>query len=104
MIPVPRVPLAAHLACGALSLVLAGAVCADPQTAVFDAPISAHEWTLAQLNPALPSDWDGYDFLVLELRTSSSQRFELGLRTPHGLISKKVHPFPGVMASGLDPA
>jgi hypothetical protein len=96
LIPMRRVTLSTLLISGLLALMLARTACAEPQTAVFDAPVSAHEWTLAQLNPALPSNWDSYDFLVLEIRTSSSQRFELGLRTAQGLISKKVHPFPGV--------
>lgn len=62
----------------------------------FDQPVSTHEWTLAEVNPALPADWTGYDFLVVELRASSPQRFELGLKTAQGLISKRIHPFPGV--------
>ena len=81
-----------------LAFALAGA--AAPALAVapvtFDQPVSTHEWTLAELNPALPSDWTGYDFLVLEFRASSSQRFELGLKTAEGTISKRIHPFPGV--------
>ena len=43
---------------------------------VFDQPVSTHEWTLKAINPGLPADWTGYDFLVLEFRASSSQRFE----------------------------
>jgi len=80
----------------ALIMALAAAARADLQEAVFDRPISAHAWTLAQLNPDLPSNWNAYEFLVLEFRASSSQRFELGLQTAQGLISKKVHPCPGV--------
>jgi hypothetical protein len=63
---------------------------------VFDQPVSTYEWTLPEINPALPSDWTGYDFLVLEFRASSSQRFELGLKTAQADISKRVHPYPGV--------
>lgn len=29
------------------------------------------------LNPALPADWTGYDYLVLEMKASSPQRFWL---------------------------
>ena len=32
------------------------------------------KWTLKELNPDLPSDWSGYNFLVLEFRASSPQR------------------------------
>jgi hypothetical protein len=69
---------------------------ADVGTAVFDKPVSTQQWTLKELNPGLPADWTGYDFLVLEFRASSSQRFELGLQTPGKLISKRIHPYPGV--------
>jgi hypothetical protein len=69
---------------------------AETQTVVFDQPVATREWTLAELNPDLPADWTGYDFLVLEFRASSPQRFELGLKTAQGFISKRIHPFPGV--------
>jgi hypothetical protein len=69
---------------------------AEPNTILFNQPISTQTWTLKQLNPALPSDWTGYDYLVLEFRASSSQRFELALQTPGKLVSKRIHPFPGV--------
>jgi hypothetical protein len=70
---------------------------ADPlKTIVFNRPVSTQQWTLKEINPDLPPDWTGYDYLVLELRASSSQRFELGLQTPGKLISKRIHPFPGV--------
>jgi hypothetical protein len=86
----------------AWAAVLAAACLSEPpaagsdREAVFDEPVSSHEWTLAELNPALPSNWDRYNFLVLVFRTTSSQRFELGLDTGGGLISKKIHPFPNV--------
>lgn len=63
---------------------------------VFNQPVSTHSWTLKDLNPSLPPDWTGYNYLVLEFRASSSQRFELGLQIPGRLISKRIHPFPGV--------
>lgn len=69
---------------------------AAPQRVVFDRPISAQEWSLQELNPELPLDWTGYEFLVLEFRSSSSQRFELALKTPERVISKRIHPYPNV--------
>ena len=32
----------------------------------FDKAIATHEWSLHELNPALPADWTGYDFLVVD--------------------------------------
>lgn len=69
---------------------------ADTKTITFDQPISTHAFTLKDINPELPADWTGYDFLVVEFRASSSQRFELGLQTGDKLISKRIMPFPGV--------
>ncbi len=67
-----------------------------PARATFNTAVSTHTWTLQELNPALPADWTPFDFLVIEFRASSPQRFELGLETATGRISKRVHPFAGV--------
>jgi len=66
------------------------------ETVTFDKPISTHEWTLKEINPNLPSDWTGYNFLVIEFRATSNQRFELGLTMSPQSVSKRIHPFPGV--------
>lgn len=62
----------------------------------FDRPISSYEWSLSEINPEVPSDWTGFDFLVMEFKASSSQRFELGLKTASQHISKRIHPLAGV--------
>jgi hypothetical protein len=69
---------------------------AELKPVVFNAPVATQEWTLHEIDPALPSDWTGYEFLVLEFRASSSQRFELGLKTATDHISKRIHPYPNV--------
>jgi len=74
-----------------------------PRRIVFDQPVATAEWSLHEINPALPADWTGYDFLVLEFRASSSQRFELGLKTATQLISKRIHPFAGVWVRAAVP-
>ena len=78
--------------CSVLLCVNAG----EPRVIVFDQPVSAHEWPLAEINAELPADWTGYDFLVLEFRASSSQRFELGIKTAGQHISKRIHAYPNV--------
>jgi hypothetical protein len=62
----------------------------------FKEPVATCEWTLKELNPDLPSDWTGYNFLVLEFRATSNQRFELGLKMSPKSISKRIHPYTGV--------
>src|SRR5450432_1853716 len=72
------------------------ATAADIKSITFDQPVSTHEWTLKEINPELPADWTDFDFLVVEWKASSSQRFELGLKTAQKLISKRIHPLAGV--------
>jgi len=62
---------------------------------VFKGVSSEHKWALKDLNPDLPSDWSSYEFLVMELRASSAQRFELRLYTADGTRGARMHPFPG---------
>ena len=69
---------------------------AEIKSFTFDQPIATHEWTLKEINPDLPSDWTGYNYLVIEFRASSSQRFELGLTMSPKSVSKRIHPFSGV--------
>ena len=84
----------------ALALSAAGGVVSVDRAAnleaTFDQAVSTREWTLKDIDPALPSDWTPYDFLVLEFKASSSQRFELGLKTADRLISKRIHPLANV--------
>jgi len=67
-----------------------------PSRAVFDSAHTEYNWPLKQLNPALPADWTPYEFLVLEFKASSSQRFDLGLETSSGRFAKRIGPFAGV--------
>jgi len=69
---------------------------AEIKSYTFDKPVATHEWILKEINPDLPADWTGYNFLVVEFRASSSQRFELGLTMSPKSVSKRIHPFPGV--------
>jgi len=69
---------------------------AAPQKASFSSDVSSTQWPLADLDPNLPVDWTSAEFLVVEFRSSTSQRFELGLISDEGNVSKRIHPFPGV--------
>jgi hypothetical protein len=67
-----------------------------PIKMTFDPANTSHIYALNNLDRALPADWSQANFLVLEIRATSSERFELGLQTRAGLISKRIHPFPNV--------
>lgn len=66
---------------------------AETRRVTFEGAVSEHRWTLKETG--LPSDWSGYEFLVLELRASSAQRFEFKIYTADGLRRMRIHPFPG---------
>ncbi len=107
-----RTTAAALLLCVLAARVLAGA---DVKRVVFDAagaktekfateyvptiahewPVSEHRWTLKQLDPNMPSDWSKYQFLVMELKSSTSQRFLLRLYTAEGMRALRFHQFGG---------
>src|SRR5258708_3493479 len=74
-----------------------------PRRTDFTGAKSERIWRLAELNPDLPADWTGYEFLVIEFKASSSQRFELGLGTPRGRYAKRIGPFAGVWVRAAIP-
>lgn len=83
-------------ASAAALLVLAAATApCQPKRVVFQGTLSSHTWALKDFDPALPSDWSGYDFLVVELRLSSPQRFELKIHDAGGVRAVRLSPVPG---------
>lgn len=66
------------------------------QTVTFDGAESSHKWALQELNPELPSDWTGYNYLVLELKASSPQRFALTLYSTNLTQTRQLHPLANV--------
>ena len=63
---------------------------------VFEGATSEQRWSLKELNPDLPSDWSGYNYLVLELKASSPQRFSLALFSGESAQRRQVQPLPNV--------
>jgi len=82
--------------CVVLSLALGVPAVAAPQKATFASDVASVQWPLADLDPQLPADWSGFEFLVIELRSSTSQRFELALVSDDGNVSRRIHPFANV--------
>ena len=52
--------------------------------------MSGTKFALADINPDLPSDWDGYNFVVLEYKITTAQRFQLGFTTDWGYNELRV--------------
>jgi hypothetical protein len=74
----------------------AAAAQAAPQKAVLNTEVATVQWPLAQFDAALTTDWTDAQFLVIEFRSSTSERFELGLVSDEGTVSKRIHPFADV--------
>lgn len=73
------------------------AAAAMPQRVVFEgAGTSEQKWVLKDIDPQLPSDWTGYNFLVLEMKASSPQRFELVLYSGSRTQRRQMQPFANV--------
>jgi hypothetical protein len=83
------------LIAGALAGWFVGAHAA-PQKATFASEVATVQWPLADLDPGLPDNWKDFEFLVVEFRASSSQRFELGLVGDTETVSKRIHPLANV--------
>ncbi len=64
-----------------------------PLKVVFDGVISEHKWALKELDPNLFSDWSGYEYLVIEMRISTPQRFFLWIYTADGPRRLVMQPF-----------
>jgi len=63
------------------------------KSVTFQGRISEHKWPLQELNRDLTADWSAYEYLVLEMRTSTPQRFALWLYTTDGPRRIMFQPF-----------
>ncbi|MEO6328924.1 MAG: hypothetical protein ABIO55_08330, partial [Ginsengibacter sp.] len=64
------------------------------RTLTFDGLLSEHKIALKDIDPAMPADWSSYTHFVMELKTSSPQRFSLWVYRNDGtLIRIMLQPF-----------
>ena len=64
-----------------------------PIKATFEGKTAEHKWALKDLDAQLPSDWSDFSYLVMEVRTSTPQRFSLWLHTTNGKRRLMLQPF-----------
>ena len=76
-------------------LAAAGSARGETRRAVFEGAGTELTWALKDLDPGLPADWSPFQFLVLELRLSSPQRFDLRIHDAGGIRSVRLAPVPG---------
>jgi hypothetical protein len=60
---------------------------------VFTGVKSEQKFSLKELNPEMPSNWSPYNYLVLEMRTSTPQRFSIWANTANGARRIMFQPF-----------
>ncbi len=51
---------------------------------------SGKKFALQDISPGLPTDWDGYNYVVIEFKSTTSQRFQLGFTTNKGYNELRV--------------
>ena len=76
---------------------------AETKRVVFPADETEQRLALKDLSPALPTDWSAYKFLVLEVRSTTSQQFQFKLHTAAGEPSLNMHLFQGPWARTVLP-
>ncbi len=64
-----------------------------PVRVTFEGKAAEHKWSLKELDAQLPSDWSDFNYLVMEIRTSTPQRFSLWLHTTSGKRRLMLQPF-----------
>jgi len=52
--------------------------------------VSGQKFALKDINPDLPENWDEYNFVVLEFRITTSQRFNVGFTTDSGYNELRI--------------
>ncbi|MEI7828234.1 MAG: hypothetical protein WCI31_00620 [Prolixibacteraceae bacterium] len=52
--------------------------------------VSGKKFAIRDITPGIPSNWDGYNFVVLEFRITTPQRFHVGFTTETGYNELRV--------------
>jgi hypothetical protein len=55
-----------------------------------DHEVSGRKFAIKDINPELPQNWDEYNFVVIEFRITTAQRFHIGFTTDHGYNELRV--------------
>jgi hypothetical protein len=76
-------------------LAAAGPASGETRRVVFESAGAEHTWALKELDAGLPADWSTFQLLVLELRLTSPQRFDLRIHDATGVRSVRLAPVPG---------
>jgi hypothetical protein len=88
----PHIALAGVLLSILVSMTVRAADAPTPLKLVFNGVLSEHKIALKDIDSSLPTDWTGYTHLVIEMKTSSPQRFGLWAYTTNGPRRIEIQP------------
>ena len=52
--------------------------------------VSGRKFAIKDISTGIPTNWDGYNFVVLEFKSTTSQRFQVGFTTETGYNELRV--------------
>ena len=52
--------------------------------------VSGRKFAIKEITPGIPANWDGYNFVVLEFKSTTPQRFQVGFTTETGYNELRV--------------
>jgi len=52
--------------------------------------VSGQKFAIRDITPGLPANWDDYNFVVLEFKITTSQRFHVGFTTETGYNELRI--------------
>lgn len=86
-----------HLFLKALIIISLSGCSKIPQTFTvnFEGKTSSTVWAAKELNPELPADWSKSGFLTFEMKSSTTQLFDLRVYDTSGIRRVTIHPFQG---------
>jgi hypothetical protein len=61
----------------------------------FEGEYTKRIWSIKELNPEIPSDWTSFGFLTFDMKSSTTQRFQLIIHDAEGLRLLEILPFQG---------
>lgn len=62
---------------------------------IFEGKTSEKKWAVSELNREIPADWSSSEFLTFELKSSTTQRFDLKVYDTSGVRRVTIQPFQG---------
>jgi hypothetical protein len=65
----------------------------EPVVVKFEGKAFEKKWAIKELNPKLPADWSTFQYLTIEMKSSTTQRFDLRLYDSSGVRRMTIQPF-----------